>query len=115
VNDLGRWKSHAALFSAVLSLLLGSGGAMAAPHCFRVYDADGKLTYEGRQAPVDLRNTDSESWTKLRGRSEHLQWHAGERCQGDGQEAMRSTSGRAADAKGNAALILNRVQPFAGR
>lgn len=113
--DIARRQSHAALFSTVLSLVLGTGNAVAAPHCFRVYDAGDKLKYEGRRAPVDLRNADSESWTSLKRRSEHLQWHSGERCRGDGQQPARSTVGREADAKGNAALILNRIPPFAGR
>jgi len=115
MKQVGCCSSRSAFFLAVSSLFLFLGNAVAAPHCFRVYDGGGKLKYEGRQAPVDLRDTDSESWTKLRLRSEHLLWHTSEMCQGDGQQVTRSTAGREADVKGNAALILSRLPQFAGR
>jgi hypothetical protein len=89
--------------------------AVATTPCFKVYDERGKLTYEGRHAPVDLRDANSASWAQLKLRSEHLLWYTSENCQADRKETARSTVGRDADAKGNAELILSRTPAFAGR
>lgn len=113
MNHVGGGNSRWALVFAVSFLALES--AVAATPCFEVYDGRGNLKYEGRQAPVDLRDAESESWTKLRQRGEHLLWHSSLRCQRDGQQAARSTAGRKVNANDNAELLLSRIPSFAGR
>lgn len=115
MNQSGCSNLRGALVLAFSSLFFALGSAGAATPCFKVYDGRGSLKYEGPLAPVDLRDADSESWTQLKRRGDHLYWHTSDRCQGDQQQAAPSTVGRQADRKGNAELILNRIPAFAGK
>jgi hypothetical protein len=115
VNRLRGQISIGALAIVFSFVSLPHDGAVAATPCFKVYDGGGTLKYEGQQAPVDLRDSDSESWAQLRRRSEHLLWYTSERCQGSRQQAARSTAGRRADRSNNAELLLGRIPAFAGR
>jgi len=104
------------LICALLPLCFSLESAVAATTCFQVFDDRGSLKYEGRRAPVDLRDADSESWKQLRLRSEHLVWYATERCRSDRERATAASSvDRHADAKSNADLLLDRIPSFAGR
>jgi hypothetical protein len=115
MNQAGPRNSFHAIVLAASSLLALPGGVAAAPQCFKVYDGRGTLKYEGRQAPVDIRGVDSESWAQLKLRSEHLLWYASEHCKGDQAQTPVVPADSRTDAKGNAELILNRVPAFAGR
>lgn len=115
MKQVGHSGSRWVLVVAFSSLTFATQSAAAASNCFRVYDSGGNLKYEGRQAPVDIRDTDSESWTKLRLRGEQLVWHTKKKCDGDAQHVVGSQLGRDADAKGTAAVILSRVPQFGGR
>ena len=115
MKTVGHRRGRLALAVAISSCLVPIGSAVASTYCFRVYDDSAKLKYEGRLAPVDLANADSESWAQLRARDEHLLWHPSPRCVGDSQQQARLVAGRDADPQGNAELILGRIPNFAGR
>lgn len=109
------WGSYWVILVAVASSSLAVGNAGAATPCFKVYDGKGTLTYEGRQAPVDIRNEDSASWAQLRLRSEHLIWFTSENCRARRQQPATSAVDGDAEVRSNADLILNRIPSFGGR
>lgn len=111
---IGRRNLRKALAGAVPVMVFALAGPAAAATCFKVYDDRGQLTYEGQQSPVDLRDAGSESWTKLRGRGEHLVWHPSPRCQRDEQPATRTTAAGNKGGQSNAELLLSRIPAFAG-
>jgi hypothetical protein len=115
MKTVGHRRARLAHAVAISLCLVPIGSAVASTYCFRVYDGGAKLKYEGRQAPVDLADADSASWTLLRARKEHLLWHPSQRCAGDSQQQAEKAAGRDADPQGNAALILGRIPNFAGR